>query len=86
VQATAALYPFLDALGLGLRQMVNVNVVKLERQEADARSAPPVERLVEAEVARGAFHADDGVAVAVLWNGRILRLCEKLIGDARAGA
>ena len=79
-RATDALNPFLEALHLGLAPLVRVNVVKL--QNAGAESSPKsIEALVQDERRAGTDDEDASVSVAVLWNGRILRLCERLIRD-----
>ena len=65
---------------LGLAPLVRVNVVKL--QNAGAESSPKsIEALVQDERRAGLDDEDASVSVAVLWNGRILRLCERLIRD-----
>lgn len=77
-RATDALNPFLEALHLGLAPLVRVNVVKLQNAGA-ATSRSSIEDLVRAERRDGSDEADASVAIAVLWNGRILQLCERLV-------
>ena len=60
--------------------MVRVNVVKLQNQGVET-SSKSIEALVQDERRAGADDEDASVSVAVLWNGRILRLCERLIRD-----
>ena len=79
-RATDALNPFLEALHLGLAPLVRVNVVKLQNQGVET-SSKSIEALVQDERRAGADDEDASVSVAVLWNGRILRLCERLIRD-----
>ena len=79
-RATDALNPFLEALHLGLAPLVRVNVVKLQNAGAE-KTQDSIEALVRAERRAGLDDEDASVAVAVLWNGRILRLCERLIRD-----
>ena len=79
-RATDALNPFLEALHLGLAPLVRVNVVKLQNQGVET-SSKSIEALVQDERRAGNDDEDASVSVAVLWNGRILRLCERLIRD-----
>ena len=79
-RATDALNPFLEALHLGLAPLVRVNVVKLQNQGVET-SSKSIEALVQDERRAGLDDEDASVSVAVLWNGRILRLCERLIRD-----
>ena len=79
-RATDALNPFLEALHLGLAPLVRVNVVKLQNQGVET-SSKSIEALVQDERRAGTDDEDASVSVAVLWNGRILRLCERLIRD-----
>jgi len=79
-RATDALNPFLEALHLGLAPLVRVNVVKLQNQGVET-SPKSIEALVQDERRAGLDDEDASVSVAVLWNGRILRLCERLIRD-----
>ena len=60
--------------------MVRVNVVKLQNQGVET-SSKSIEALVQDERRAGLDDEDASVSVAVLWNGRILRLCERLIRD-----
>ena len=57
-----------------------VNVVKLQNAGAE-KTQDSIETLVRAERRAGLDDEDASVSVAVLWNGRILRLCERLIRD-----
>ena len=59
---------------------MRVNVVKLQNAGAE-KTQDSIEALVRAERRAGLDDEDASVAVAVLWNGRILRLCERLIRD-----
>ena len=59
---------------------MRVNVVKLQNQGVET-SSKSIEALVQDERRAGTDDEDASVAVAVLWNGRILRLCERLIRD-----
>ena len=79
-RATDALNPFLEALHLGLAPLVRVNVVKLQNAGAE-KTQDSIEALVRAERRAGTDDDDASVSVAVLWNGRILQLCERLIRD-----
>ena len=65
---------------LGLAPLVRVNVVKLQNAGAE-KTQDSIETLVRAERRAGTDDEDASVSVAVLWNGRILRLCERLIRD-----